>query len=67
MIVVHPVFSVAERDRRWDVVRRIMSRPQWNLDLIIAPEIGDRSYAQYLSQIGGRTPLPKFMTLILYS
>ena len=54
MIVVDPVFSVAERNRRWDVVRDIMARPRWNLDAIIAPEVGDRSYCQYLSSIGGR-------------
>jgi len=49
-----PGFSAAERDRRWAAVRRIMARPQWNLDAIVAPASGDTAYPRYLTQIGGR-------------
>jgi Xaa-Pro aminopeptidase len=52
--VANPVFSRAERDRRWAAVRRIMARPQWNLDAILAPASGDTAYPRYLTQIGGR-------------
>jgi Xaa-Pro aminopeptidase len=47
-------FSRAERDRRWAAVRRIMAKPQWNLDAILAPASGEKAYVQYLTQIGGR-------------
>jgi Xaa-Pro aminopeptidase len=49
-----PSFSASERDRRWAAVRRIMSRPQWNLDAIVALASGDTAYPRYLTQIGGR-------------
>ncbi|TAJ75139.1 hypothetical protein EPO44_22300, partial [bacterium] len=49
-----PSFSRAERERRWAAVRRIMAKPQWNLDAIVAPASSDKVYPQYLTQIGGR-------------
>ena len=52
--VSSPSFSRAERDRRWAAVRRIMAKPQWNLDAILAPASGDTAYTRYLTQIGGR-------------
>lgn len=52
--IMNPAFSRAERDRRWAAVRRIMAKPQWNLDAILAPERGDTAYPRYLTQIGGR-------------
>ncbi len=53
-MVSKPIFSLAERNRRWEAVRRIMAKPQWNLDGIITPGGGDRAYTRYLTQIGGR-------------
>ena len=52
--VSNPSFSHSERDRRWAAIRRIMAKPQWNLDAIVAPERGDAAYPRYLTQIGGR-------------
>src|SRR5262245_11773353 len=52
--VMTPSFSRAERERRWAAVRRIMAKPQWNLDAILAPASGDTAYPRYLTQIGGR-------------
>jgi len=52
--VTESTFSVSERDRRWTEVRRIMSKPEWNFDAILAPGSGDRAYPRYLTQIGGR-------------
>ena len=52
--VMIPIFSRAERERRWSAVRRIMAKPQWNLDAILAPASGDTAYPRYLTQIGGR-------------
>lgn len=52
--VAHPMFTAAERDRRWELVRRAMARPEWNLDAILAPGSGDAAYTRYLTQIGGR-------------
>jgi len=52
--VMNPIFSRAERERRWSAVRRIMVKPQWNLDAILAPASGDTAYPRYLTQIGGR-------------
>jgi len=52
--VSNTFFSRAERDRRWAAVRRVMAKPQWNLDAILAPGSGEKAYAQYLTQIGGR-------------
>ena len=52
--VTNPFFSRAERDRRWAAIRRIMAKPQWNLDAILAPASGDTAYPRYLTQIGGR-------------
>jgi hypothetical protein len=51
--VSNPSFSRAERDRRWAVIRRVMAKPEWNLDAILAPASGDRP-SRYLTQIGGR-------------
>ncbi len=48
-----PIFSLAERDRRWAAVRASMARPQWNLDAIItvvSDEVGLN--ARYLTQVG---------------
>jgi Xaa-Pro aminopeptidase len=52
--IMNPAFSRAERDRRWAAVRRIMAKPEWNLDVILAPASGDTAYPRYLTQIGGR-------------
>lgn len=52
--VFKPSFSVSERDRRWGAIRRIMARPEWNLDAIIALGSADTAYPRYLTQIGGR-------------
>jgi Xaa-Pro aminopeptidase len=53
-MVSKPLFSLAERDRRWQAVRRIMAKPQWNLAALLAPSSGDTAYPRYLTQIGGR-------------
>lgn len=53
-MISNPIFSVGERNRRWEAVRRIMAKPQWNLDAILAPGDGDAAYPRYLTQIGGR-------------
>lgn len=47
-----PVFSLAERNRRWAAVRANMARPQWNLDAIITAA-SDRgcNNARYLTQV----------------
>lgn len=50
--VPSPVFSQAERNRRWAAIRVNMAKPQWNLDAIITPgsdALGN--YARYLTQI----------------
>src|SRR5215472_7375591 len=52
--VSNPSFSRTERDRRWEAIRRVMVKPQWNLDAILAPASGDQAYPRYLTQIGGR-------------
>lgn len=52
--VAAPVFTRGERDRRWSTVRRIMARPSWNLDALIAPAVGDSSYHRNRN----RTPWP---------
>ena len=52
--ISNPIFTTTERDRRWQTVRLIMARPQWNLDTIVAPASGDAAYTRYLTQIGGR-------------
>jgi Xaa-Pro aminopeptidase len=50
--VPSPVFSLTERNRRWDAVRANMARPQWNLDAIITPgSDGLGNHARYLTQI----------------
>ena len=47
-----PVFSLAERNRRWAAVRANMARPQWNLDAIItAGSDALGNHARYLTQI----------------
>jgi len=50
-----PAFSLAERDRRWAAVRRIMQRAEWALDALITinSDLSGDS-ARYLTQIGGR-------------
>jgi len=53
-MISNPIFSVGERNRRWEAVRRIMAKPQWNLDAILAPGNSDKAYPRYLTQIGGR-------------
>ena len=53
-VVSKPMFSLAERDRRWQAIRRIMARPQWNFDALLAPSSSDTAYPRYLTQIGGR-------------
>ena len=53
-MVSKPMFSLAERDRRWQAIRRIMARPQWNFDALLAPSSSDTAYPRYLTQIGGR-------------
>ena len=53
-MVSKPMFSLAERNRRWEAIRRIMARPQWNLDALLAPSSSDTAYPRYLAQIGGR-------------
>jgi len=52
--VSNPSFSRTERDRRWEVIRRVMVKPEWNLDAILAPASSDQAYPRYLTQIGGR-------------
>jgi len=52
--VMNPIFSRTEREHRWTAVRRIMAKPQWNLDAILAPASSDTAYPRYLTQIGGR-------------
>src|SRR5215467_8593379 len=52
--VANPSFSRAERDRRWAAIRRVMAKPQWNLDAILALASSDQAYPRYLTQIGGR-------------
>lgn len=50
--VPSPVFSAAERDRRWAAVRANMAKPPWNLDAIItagSDALGNN--ARYLTQI----------------
>jgi Xaa-Pro aminopeptidase len=54
VMVSKPMFSLAERNRRWQAIRRIMARPQWNLDALLAPSSSDTAYPRYLTQIGGR-------------
>ena len=47
-----PVFTKAERDRRWAAVRANMAKPQWNLDAIItagSDALGNN--ARYLTQL----------------
>jgi Xaa-Pro dipeptidase len=51
---VLPSFSLAERDRRYDRVRRLMARQ--NLDCLLAPaaDVGEpQANSRYLCQIGG--------------
>ncbi len=53
--VPSPVFSLAERDRRWAAVRANMAKPQWNLDAIITSDSDQASNgghnARYLTQV----------------
>ena len=54
IMVSKPLFTIAERNRRWETVRRIMVKPEWNLDAVITPSSSDTAYPRYLTQIGGR-------------
>lgn len=50
--VPSPVFSLAERNRRWAAVRANMAKPGWNLDAVItagSDALGNN--ARYLTQI----------------
>ena len=50
--VPSPVFSLAERNRRWAAIRANMAKPQWNLDAIItAGSDALGNHARYLTQI----------------
>jgi len=51
--IPQPGFSLAERDRRWAAVRRLMAEE--GLNGLIAPGMQDDADTLYLSQIGGRT------------
>jgi Xaa-Pro aminopeptidase len=47
-----PIFTHAERNRRWTAVRANMAKPQWNLDAIItAGSDAPGNNARYLTQI----------------
>jgi Xaa-Pro aminopeptidase len=47
-----PVFTLAERNRRWAAVRANMAKPQWNLDAIItAGSDALGNHARYLTQV----------------
>jgi Xaa-Pro aminopeptidase len=48
-----PIFTLAERDRRWSVVRQNMERER--LDALIAPATQEQGDVLYLTQLGGRT------------
>ena len=50
--LVSPIFSLAERDRRWAAVRAIMARPSWSLDAIITSSSDQwGNNARYLTQV----------------
>ena len=51
--VPQPIFSLAERDRRWKAVRQLMERE--GLDGLIAPATREEGDTLYLTQTGGRT------------
>ena len=51
--IPRPVFSLAERDRRWSRVRETMATE--NLDGLIAPATLEEGDTLYLTQVGGRT------------
>jgi Xaa-Pro aminopeptidase len=51
--IPRPIFSLAERDRRWSRVREAMARE--GLDGLIAPATLEEGDALYLTQVGGRT------------
>jgi Xaa-Pro aminopeptidase len=61
MKVSTPSFSVSERNRRWQAVRAVMAKPQWNLDAITNAGSSDRDYCRYLTQIGGRGGTAEFI------
>ncbi|MGH7831402.1 MAG: aminopeptidase P family N-terminal domain-containing protein, partial [Candidatus Binatia bacterium] len=48
-----PLFSLAERDRRWSAARTAMERE--GLDGLIAPATLEEGDTLYLTQVGGRT------------
>lgn len=52
--VSRPIFSVAERNHRWGIVRNIMAETKWNFDAILTTSPCDEAYARYLTQIGDR-------------
>jgi Xaa-Pro aminopeptidase len=49
-----PIFTKAERDRRWAAVRSTMGRAPWQFEALLVPAMSDQAYVQYLTQIGGR-------------
>ena len=51
--IPRPLFTLAERDRRWHAVRQAMEKEE--LDAIIAPATHEEGDTLYLTQIGGRT------------
>jgi hypothetical protein len=51
--IPRPIFSLAERDRRWSRAREAMARE--NLDGLLAPATLEEGDTLYLTQVGGRT------------
>jgi Xaa-Pro aminopeptidase len=52
-VIPTPIFSLAERDRRWSRAREAMIRE--NLDGLLAPATLEEGDTLYLTQVGGRT------------
>jgi hypothetical protein len=51
--IPRPIFSLAERDRRWSRAREAMAKE--NLDGLLAPATLEEGDTLYLTQVGGRT------------
>jgi Xaa-Pro dipeptidase len=51
--IPRPLFSLAERDRRWSRAREAMAKE--NLDALLAPATLEEGDTLYLTQVGGRT------------
>ena len=51
--IPRPIFSLAERDRRWSATRGAMERD--GLDALVAPATLEEGDTLYLTQVGGRT------------